>query len=182
MGGGREQRRRRRTWALGAHWLESLRVTTPMAATVVAELTIVLQVILGVALITIDDYEVAQFHMFYGFVALATIGMVYSYRHQLREHLYVLYGLGGLFLMGLALRHRDLPGALTLAPEGAASLSRPRPSASSASKLRFGVETRLEVDDGARERARDAVDHLDPAHDHLPQLVDRGGFRPCDTS
>ena len=35
---------------------------------------------------------------------LATIGIIYSYRHQLREHLYVLYGLGGLFLMGLALR------------------------------------------------------------------------------
>ena len=53
----------------------------------------------------------AQFHAFYGFVALATIGIVYSYRHQLREHLYLLYGLGGLFLMGLALpRHQHLAG------------------------------------------------------------------------
>ena len=63
-----------------------------------------LEVVLGVALVAIDDYEVAQFHAFYGFVALATIGIVYSYRHQLRPHLYLLYGLGGLFLMGLALR------------------------------------------------------------------------------
>ena len=46
----------------------------------------------------------AQFHAFYGFVALATIGIIYSYRHQLAAHLYLLYGLGGLFLMGLALR------------------------------------------------------------------------------
>jgi hypothetical protein len=57
-----------------------------------------------VALVAIDDHEVAQFHAFYGFVALASIGIVYSYRHQLRQHLYLLYGLGGLFLMGLALR------------------------------------------------------------------------------
>ena len=69
-----------------------------------------LQVVLGVALVTVDDQDVAQFHAFYGFVALAAIGIVYSYRHQLREHLYVLYGLGGLFLMGLALR------AITISP------------------------------------------------------------------
>ena len=91
-------------WALAAHWREQLRSHHLWTATVVAELTIVVQVILGVLLITVDEYEVAQFHAFYGFVALATIGIVYSYRHQLREHLYLLYGLGGLFLMGLALR------------------------------------------------------------------------------
>jgi predicted transporter len=91
-------------WALGAHWFEPLRSRLLWPATIVAELTIVLQVVLGVALVALDDYEVAQFHAFYGFIALATIGIVYSYRHQLREHLYVLYGLGGLFLMGLSLR------------------------------------------------------------------------------
>jgi predicted transporter len=91
-------------WALGAHRLEQLRSRHLWPATVVAELTIVLQVVLGVALVALDDRDVAQFHAFYGFVALATIGIVYSYRHQLREHVYVLYGLGGLFLMGLSLR------------------------------------------------------------------------------
>jgi predicted transporter len=97
-------------WALVAHWLERLRSPLLWRATVVAELTIVVEVVLGVSLIAIDDREVAQFHAFYGFVALATIGIVYSYRHQLREHLYLLYGLGGLFLMGLALR------AITISP------------------------------------------------------------------
>ena len=62
------------------------------------------------ALVALQDYEVAQFHAFYGFVAIATVGIVYSYRHQLEPHLYVLYGLGGLFLMGLALR------AITISP------------------------------------------------------------------
>jgi hypothetical protein len=91
-------------WALAAHRLERLRTRALWIATVVAELTIVVQVVLGVLLLTVDDLEVAQFHAFYGFVALATIGIVYSYRHQLRDNLYLLYGLGGLFLMGLALR------------------------------------------------------------------------------
>jgi hypothetical protein len=91
-------------WALGAHWFEPLRTRALWPATIVAELTIVVQVVLGVAIVVVDDYEVEPFHAFYGFVALATIGIVYSYRHQLRAHLYLLYGLGGLFLMGLALR------------------------------------------------------------------------------
>jgi hypothetical protein len=91
-------------WALAAHWVEQLRTRHLWPATAVAELTLVVQVVLGVALVAIDDVEVEQFHAFYGFVALAAIGIIYSYRHQLRPHLFLLYGLGGLFLMGLALR------------------------------------------------------------------------------
>ncbi|MEQ1787682.1 MAG: hypothetical protein ABL966_11560 [Acidimicrobiales bacterium] len=91
-------------WALVAHRWERWRSPWLWRATLGAELTIVVQVCLGVALVAIDDFEVAQFHAFYGFVALATIGIVYSYRQQVEPHLFLLYGLGGLFLMGLALR------------------------------------------------------------------------------
>jgi len=91
-------------WALGGHWYVALRTPWLWRATVVAELTIVAEVCLGVALVAVKDFEVAQFHAFYGFVALATIGIVYSYRQQVQQHLYPLYGLGGLFLVGLALR------------------------------------------------------------------------------
>jgi hypothetical protein len=91
-------------WALGAHWQERLRTRWLWRATIVAELTIVVQVCTGVGMVALQDIEVAQFHAFYGFVALATIGIIYSYRHQLASRLYLLYGLGGLFLMGLALR------------------------------------------------------------------------------
>jgi hypothetical protein len=42
--------------------------------------------------------------MFYGFVAILTVGIIYSYRAQLARHRYLLYGLGGLFLMGLGIR------------------------------------------------------------------------------
>ncbi len=91
-------------WALAAHWQERWRTRWLWTATVVAELTIVVQVCLGVFLVAVQDFEVAQFHAFYGFVALATVGIIYSYRQQVQQHLYLLYGLGGLFLMGLALR------------------------------------------------------------------------------
>ena len=91
-------------WALGAHYDARFRGSALWRATLVAELTIFVEVGLGVALVALKDFEVAQFHAFYGFVALATVGIIYSYRHQLRAHLYLLYGLGGLFLMGLALR------------------------------------------------------------------------------
>ena len=91
-------------WALAAHYQERLRVPTLWRATLAAELTIVVQVVLGVALVAIENMQVAQFHAFYGFVALATVGIIYSYRQQVAAHRYLLYGLGGLFMMGLALR------------------------------------------------------------------------------
>jgi hypothetical protein len=97
-------------WALAAHHREQLRVPALWRATVVAEVTIFLEVALGVALVALRDVEVAQFHAFYGFVAIATVGIIYSYRQQVAPHRFLLYGLGGLFLMGLALR------ALTISP------------------------------------------------------------------
>lgn len=95
-------------WALAAHYRERLRVQALWRATIVAELTIFIEVSLGVGLVAIKHYEVAQFHAFYGFVAIATIGIIYSYRQQLAPHRYLLYGLGGLFLMGLALRSASI--------------------------------------------------------------------------
>ena len=97
-------------WALAAHYREPLRVPALWRSTLIAEITIVVEVALGVALVAIEDFEVAQFHAFYGFIALATVGIIYSYRQQVAEHRHLLYGLGGLFLMGLALR------ALTISP------------------------------------------------------------------
>lgn len=91
-------------WALGAHWVEGLRVRALWIATAVVQASIFLQVGLGVALLSIEDVELDQFHTFYGFVALATVGIIYSYRSQLEQYRYLLYGGGGLFLMGLGLR------------------------------------------------------------------------------
>jgi len=51
-----------------------------------------------------QDLKAPQFHMFYGFVAIMAVGIIYSYRQQLRRRLYLLYGGGGLFIMGLGIR------------------------------------------------------------------------------
>jgi len=74
-------------------------------ATAAVELAVFVQVGLGVAMIAgrkVPDN--LQFHVFYGFVTIVAIGIIYSYRQQLRDKLYLLYGLGGLFLMGLGIR------------------------------------------------------------------------------
>ena len=62
------------------------------------------QVGLGVGLVAGQHIKAPQFHMFYGFVAIISVGIIYSYRAQLRHRIYLLYGLGGLFVMGLGIR------------------------------------------------------------------------------
>jgi hypothetical protein len=91
-------------WALGAHWLPALRHRALWWFTAAAEVAIFVQVGLGVALVAGEGIEAPEFHMFYGFVAFATVGIIYSYRAQLEPHRYLLYGFGGLFLMGLGIR------------------------------------------------------------------------------
>jgi hypothetical protein len=97
-------------WALGAHHDERLRSRWLWRFTAMAQATIFIEVALGVAMIAGQGREVDQFHAFYGFIALAAVGILYSYRQQLAPHRHLLYGFGGLFLMGLALR------SITLSP------------------------------------------------------------------
>jgi hypothetical protein len=91
-------------WSLGAHRIESLRTRALWWFTVMAQVSIFVQVALGVAAMNVDGRQPAQFHMFYGFVALFAVAILYSYRAQLRHRLFLLYGFGGLFLMGLGIR------------------------------------------------------------------------------
>jgi len=91
-------------WALGAHWLEPLRTRALWWFIAIAELTIFVQVAMGVGLVAGQGFQAPKFHMFYGFVAIITVGLIYSYRQQMEKHKYLLYGLGGLFLMGLGIR------------------------------------------------------------------------------
>jgi hypothetical protein len=65
---------------------------------------------LGVILMQQPGRDPGDFHVFYGFVAALSVGIIFSYRQQLREHLYLLYGLGGLFVMGLGIRAMTLTG------------------------------------------------------------------------
>ena len=93
-------------WALAAHRWPAARRPTLWWATIAVQVAMFVQVGLGIA--TMNDLDIErdaiEFHMFYGFVALISIGILYGYRVQLRDRLYLLYGLGGLWIMGLGIR------------------------------------------------------------------------------
>jgi len=102
--------------AIGANAFAGLMMLVAWKVTVVrrpawfvviaAQVAMMVQVVLGVMLVTVDEFEPLRFHMFYGFVAFITVGILYSYRYvwRARGWLELAYGLGGLFLMGLGIR------------------------------------------------------------------------------
>jgi hypothetical protein len=100
-------------WSLAAHRWPSLRTKALWWFTVFAELAVFVQVGLGVGLVAGQKLKAPKFHLFYGFVAIIAVGILYSYRQQMRDRLYLLYGGGGLFVMGLGIR------ALLVAKAGA---------------------------------------------------------------
>ena len=91
-------------WSLGAHVWPALRTRSLWWFTTAAEVAIFGQVILGAVMVGAQGLTAPQFHMFYGFVAIIAVAIIYSYRAQLRSRRYLLYGFGGLFLMGLGIR------------------------------------------------------------------------------
>lgn len=95
-------------WVLGAHWVSVLRQRAMWWCVVVAQASLFLQAGLGAGVLADENLEAPEFHVFYGFVAIITVGIIYSYRDQAERWLYLLYGLGGLFLMGLAIRAMTL--------------------------------------------------------------------------
>jgi hypothetical protein len=91
-------------WAVLAHWFAPFRRRGLWWSVIAAEVAIGVQVCAGVWLIAVSDFELQSFHAFYGFISLFTVALMYAYRSQVRHLLYAVYGFGGLFLMGLALR------------------------------------------------------------------------------
>ena len=91
-------------WALACHKVESLRSRALWWFTALAQFTMFVQVALGVAIVNVEGQAFPQFHAFYGFVGIIAIAIIYSYRAQLKSRVYLLYGFGGLFIMGLGIR------------------------------------------------------------------------------
>ena len=91
-------------WALVAHKNTALRSRALWWFTGIAQVSVFVQVVLGVAVVNRDKIEYPAFHAFYGFVAIIAIAIIYSYRAQLKSKMYLLYGFGGLFIMGLGIR------------------------------------------------------------------------------
>ena len=91
-------------WALAAHKITPLRTRALWWYTGIAQFTIFVQVAFGVAMVNKQKLEFPAFHAFYGFVAIMAVAIIYSYRFQMKHRLYLLYGLGSLFVMGLGIR------------------------------------------------------------------------------
>ena len=88
---------------LAAHTVESLRGRAVWIGVGLAQAVIVVQVLLGVALQVERDISAGQ-HQAYGFAAFLSMTLIYAYRNEMRDRLYLLYGLGSLWLMGLGVR------------------------------------------------------------------------------
>ena len=91
-------------WALVAHKNVAMRSSALWWFIGLVQFTVFVQVSLGVAAVNRDKIEYPAFHAFYGFVAIIAIAIIYSYRAQLKSRVYLLYGFGGLFIMGLGIR------------------------------------------------------------------------------
>lgn len=90
-------------WALAAHTVEAVRGRAVWIAVGLAQAIIVVQVLLGVALQVDRDVSAGQ-HQAYGFAAFLSLTLIHAYRNEMRDRLYLLYGLGSLWLMGLGVR------------------------------------------------------------------------------
>lgn len=91
-------------WALAANWWEPLRTRALWWFIGLVQFTVFVQVALGALLVSRYKVPLPEFHAFYGFVAIIAIAIIYSYRIQMRHRLYLLYGFGSLFVMGLGIR------------------------------------------------------------------------------
>ena len=91
-------------WCLAANWWTVLRSRALWWFVIAVQVLVVVQVVIGVAGQSVEDREAPGFHQFYGFVALASVGLIYSYRAQMKDRQYLLYGFGCLFVMGLGIR------------------------------------------------------------------------------
>jgi len=91
-------------WALAATRWPQLRRRALWWFTGFAQVSVFVEVILGVWLMSAEDIEAPQFHTFYGFLTIIAVAIIHSYRQQMKHRLYLLYGLGGLFIMGLGIR------------------------------------------------------------------------------
>ena len=93
-------------WSLGAHVRPSLRTRWLWIATAIVQASVFVQTLLGVAAYQEEHLQpdAVDFHILYGATALLSVGVLYGYRHQLADKLHLLYGLGGLWIMGLGIR------------------------------------------------------------------------------
>ena len=94
-------------WALAAQYLETLRHRVLWWATLIAQCSTVVVAVTGAVIVNQDGVELDSFHALYGFSTIFAVAILYSYRTSpfIADKLHLLYGCGGLFIMGLGIRN-----------------------------------------------------------------------------
>ncbi len=94
-------------WCLAAYRFARIRGRVMWSAVIVAQLTTFSQAIVGALLANRDEVELGDMHALYGFSAIIAVGIMYSYVTSpfLKGKELLLYGFGGIFIMGLGLRN-----------------------------------------------------------------------------
>lgn len=94
-------------WALLSIRFEQLDQPALWWSVITAEVGIVVQVLSGIWLRSVDSIGVSNFHVFYGVVAIIFSAIAYLYARGsdwVQDHRQVFYGLFSLFLMGVGIR------------------------------------------------------------------------------
>ncbi len=91
-------------WGLLAHRDERWRRSAFWPATYLCQAVLAAQVVLGAVIVRDLSADERGLEPFYLFGSLAAIGILHAYRAQIEEWRFLLYGFGGLFLMGMSLR------------------------------------------------------------------------------
>lgn len=99
-------------WASAAHFVERLRVRALWPAVACAHALLFVEVAFGVARLGQLDTDPPQFHTFYGFLTLIAVAILYGYRQQVAHVRHLVFGLGSLFIMGLAIRAMVLDASI----------------------------------------------------------------------
>ncbi len=94
-------------WALAAQYVVQIRHRVLWWATLVAELSTIVVAVIGALIVNRNGVELDSFHALYGFSTIFAVAILYSYRNSpfIAEKIYLLYGFGGLFIMGLGIRN-----------------------------------------------------------------------------
>jgi len=94
-------------YALVAQYVVRMRGAWVWWAIGVAQVSTFAIAIVGVLIVNRYGVELDSFHALYGFTTIIAVGILYSYRSSpfIRDKQYLLYGFGGLFIMGLGIRN-----------------------------------------------------------------------------
>ncbi len=91
-------------WSTAAHYRQAVRGVPLWIFIALAQVTVFVQVIVGVVYENRSELDPGDLHRLYGFAAIAAIAIIYAYRPQLANRRELLYAGGSFFLAGLSIR------------------------------------------------------------------------------